>query len=245
MLDLMIKLNPTFTEADREACLSLIDRMVEMSEIARKDGFLALIDAVETEEDDFLREAILFVADGYDIDELKRALQYMIIAEGVSGAALLGRFLVAEGVLLIHQAERAKNVLLRLCSMLGAKYVARWREEELEKERIHSLDQFYELVSNYNKYNGDLADFESALLGATDAAVQNALESFKTIIITSVLRGCTFEMIRKIMENLPKNRQSEIFANWNFMGPIRVIDIEHFALKLLSALTAESKEIII
>ena len=109
MLDLMIKLNLSFTDADRDACVPIISRIADFSKAARKDGFFALVDLIETEENPFLKEAVMLIVDGCENPLLGELLMYMLMAEKDSGTNMLSAFVIARGVMMIHNGEAGQD----------------------------------------------------------------------------------------------------------------------------------------
>ena len=253
ILDLMMKLSLSFTDADRDACVPIISRIADFSKAARKDGFFALVDLLETEENPFLKEAVMLIVDGCEQPLLGELLMYMLMAEKDYGANMLCAFVIAQGVMMIHTGDMPGKIRLELLSMLGAKYMAREREAADAKMAIHSLEQFYTKVAHYKSADiesspfashiaesdkaalGDVCgQFEKLLSNMPDETINAALKDVRTRTIESALRVLGFETIKKIMDNLPASRQAEIYSNWNFMGPIRISDIQDSVSELMT-----------
>ena len=258
IIDLMMKLNLSFTDADRDACIPIISRIDDFSKAAHKDGFFALVDLIETEDNPFLKEAVMLVVDGCENPLLGELLAYMLIAEKDSSANMLCAFVIARGVMMIHNGDKPSKIKLELYSMLGAKYMAREREATDAKMAIHSLEQFYAQIAHYKSADIEgspfasliaesdkaaLVDvcgqFETLLSNMSDESINAALKGVRTKTIEHAIRGLGFETIKRIMDNLPVERQAEIYSNWNFMGPIRISDIQDSVSELMTMWKSE------
>lgn len=53
----------------------IIDKLIELANIARREGLLALEEAVQDEDDDFLQKGILLIVDGTDPELVKNILE--------------------------------------------------------------------------------------------------------------------------------------------------------------------------
>ncbi len=55
--------------------MSYIDQLVELAQVARKEGLLALEERAKQQEDPFFRQAVMLVVDGYDADKVQSMLE--------------------------------------------------------------------------------------------------------------------------------------------------------------------------
>lgn len=55
--------------------LYYIDQLVELAQIARKDGLLSLEERANAQEDPFFRKAIMLIVDAYDADKIRNILE--------------------------------------------------------------------------------------------------------------------------------------------------------------------------
>ncbi|HHW71483.1 MAG TPA: motility protein A, partial [Clostridiales bacterium] len=60
---------------DKEDPNEVIDKIIELANIARREGLLALEEAVQDEDDDFLQKGILLIVDGTDPELVKNILE--------------------------------------------------------------------------------------------------------------------------------------------------------------------------
>jgi flagellar motor component MotA len=102
-----------FTNAERDACLPIIDFFTECTRVARRQGVLALEEFALAQDNDFLKFAMMLVVDGIDPALVKGMLETLIGTENHSGQALLERVIITEGALSVQAGEsprlRAKN----------------------------------------------------------------------------------------------------------------------------------------
>lgn len=114
---------PTFTPEEKEACLPIIDRILECSNIARQYGVLALEEFVQKQDNDFLTFGTMLIVDGTDPCLVKGILQTLICSDNHTGFELLSREIIAEGVLSVQAGENPRLLELKLLSMLGEEYL--------------------------------------------------------------------------------------------------------------------------
>jgi chemotaxis protein MotA len=148
MVDFIIKLNPQFTDADKEACLPVIDKIVEFATIARSKGLLALELSANQAESIFLRTALNLIVDANDPDKVREMLEHFILADNHSGAELLSRLIILEGVMRIAAGSNPRLIEEGLNMMLGEKYLERMfaarEEKEKETKPVHDFMRSFE-----------------------------------------------------------------------------------------------------
>jgi chemotaxis protein MotA len=217
MVDFIIKLNPHFTDVDKEACLPVIDKIVEFATIARSNGLLALELSANQAENIFLRTALNLIVDANDPDKVREMLEHFILADNHSGAELLSRLIILEGVMRIAAGSNPRLIEEGLNMMLGEKYVrraAKLRAEEDEKAKIRTLEQLYEKVKN-QQTNIEYAGVEWILMATDDSTLQATLENVSDTDIYYAVQNFNFKTIQRIMENLDKDRHSKVFDDVN------------------------------
>lgn len=153
MVDFIIKLNPQFTDADKEACLPVIDRIIELATIARSKGLLALEKEAEKEENIFLQRATMLIVDANDPDKVREMLEHFILADNHSGAELLSRVIILEGVMRVAAGSNPRFIREGLNMILGEKYLTRMEQAQKEKEKEKEpIEQFLKGIKSKERF---------------------------------------------------------------------------------------------
>ena len=112
-----------YTTADKDSCVPIIDLLVECAKIARFKGILELEEFAKEQGNDFLTFALMMVVDGTDPRLIKDILETLINADGHTGAELLQRTIIAEGVLSVQAGENPRITAMKLTCFLGEDYL--------------------------------------------------------------------------------------------------------------------------
>jgi flagellar motor component MotA len=143
IVEFIQRLNVHFTDEGKEACLLIIDRLVELCHVARSKGILALGDNVTNEENFFLKVAVSLIMDAEnprEVQEVQESLQLLILADNYSGVELLSKLIIFKGVMSIHSGDSPRGTKTKLYMMLGEKYLSRstedlfWYEKAVDAE---------------------------------------------------------------------------------------------------------------
>lgn len=111
-----------YTHAEREACVPIIDLMMECANVARREGVLALEEWVK-DKDTFLYFMLMLVCDGTDPELVHDIGSALIEADGYTGAAGLARTIMKEGVHSVQAGENPRIIEMKLFAMLGEKFL--------------------------------------------------------------------------------------------------------------------------
>ena len=109
----------------KEGCIHIIRRIVDLSQITRRRGILALELELDEEQNSFLKTAIRLMVNGTMPDELEKILKNLISAGNYSDIELLERQIIMQGTNCLlggHNPLYTANILL---SMLGEEYLTR------------------------------------------------------------------------------------------------------------------------
>ena len=199
MLEMILKLNVKFTEADKEKCIPTINKIIELANIARREGVLALELEIEQEDNIFIKTAIEMILDGTAPETVEHILHNLILAESYSGSQLLDRLLVSEGVLAIQKGENPNIITLKLSAMLGEKYILRFKGLAQEEK----LRGCFEILKNLSgkKALAESIEFEEKLLRCHNMSLQQILRNVEIKTLVLALHGCGIELIKKIVLN--------------------------------------------
>lgn len=225
MTDLIIKLHCHFSMEEKETCVSVIYRVVELANLTRQQGVLALDAEMADEPDFFLKTAVQLVVDGTDPALVKQILQNLILADAYMGADLLRRLLTAEGVLSLQQGENPRIIGMKCAAMLGEKFVP------------VVMDTLYSQADQDEKYwrlLRDLKDrrtlpeceaFEAGIKRLDGLTAMDLLNNTDPADLLLALQGCGYEMIVKVLNHISLRKRAQLCENWPLHGPLRREDI--------------------
>lgn len=233
MRELFFKLDCHFLDSEKEQCKPTIFKLLELANIARQKGIIDLEIEISREQNLFLKTAAYLVIDGRDPALIKQILQSLILADKYSGAELLNRLLVAEGVLAIQQGENPEIIALMLYSMLGEKYLHSAEE---------TLSAVISKILGVHRFIGSLKDqtalpeseqFEKIILQMHDKSIQVALYDTNENGLLMALYGCGIDVIQKVLTNISTNRALRIAEDWALMKPLCNKDIQFYQKEIL------------
>jgi hypothetical protein len=224
MLELMLKMNPHFTKEDRAACEPVIARILELAIIARREGILALEQAVQNEPDCFLKESLIAVVDAVEPEHIRKLMSYMIVSSDATGADLLRKFIMAEGVFEIQAGCNPRWINIMLGAILGGDYLSRLRAaENAEKDYVPTLGEFYEMIKHRKAEPGEL---EEKLMSMPDETISASISRADDSDLAIALMGLSADAIHKLMDNIDIKKALDVISIWKQTGPVRVVDVE-------------------
>ena len=153
MLKLYEKINCAFSASEKEACLPLVRRLIGINNESRKNGFLSIEDDITNmneEKDFFLKTALQLVLDApanytlitwqkdpikKSVEAIENILSNLVISDGTTGAELLGRLLIIQGVKAMTNGENSILLCHQLLSMLGTDYLKK-AEDYVKSEYV-------------------------------------------------------------------------------------------------------------
>jgi flagellar motor component MotA len=126
MLELYRQLNCTFTDSEKEECIPIISRMVELCDMARANGVLPLDNILySTESNTFIRVGIelMLSVPQTPTETISEVFKIIILAHKCEGSKLLSQLIVAQGIISIATGDSSKALVERLSPMLGPEYL--------------------------------------------------------------------------------------------------------------------------
>lgn len=247
MRDFLIKLDCHFLDNEKEQCKPLIHKLVELSNMARSKGLVALEIEMASEQDLFLKTAVSLIIDGTDSELVKQILQNLILADRHSGYKLLSRLLVIEGILALQQGEHPRIIALKLYSMLGEKYLFMADNTvSAAHEKISAISQFIRSIKD-NPALAESSQFENTILKMHERAIYVVLYDENESTIVTALHGCGIAVIHKVLTSLSMNAGLRVAKNWEALKPLRKDAVQYcqqIILKKIDTLKMEGRIIV-
>jgi len=227
MIELMIKLNPKFTEQDRKTCLPIVEKMVELSKTARKEGLLALESKMYEEKNPFLKAALPFILEAYDSESVAEILANMILTGGFTGSELLSRLIMAQAVMGLQCGFSPKYIREGLLSMLGEEYLQpvlrNCEEDTVEmKQFLDDLSDFYNERKLNKEETAALLDFpkvEEAIEQMENYDLQKLFRELNDYVIINLMYYGTYATSSRILQNVPVVRRQRLISDFKKCEP--------------------------
>ncbi len=203
---LILQLNKSFTDSEKDLCIPIIRGLIELADLSRRKGILALEMEMHQEQSVFLKTAIGLIVDGTDPVKVKQILQTLILSGNYSGSQLLERLLMTEGVLSMQRGDNPRIMAIQLLAMLGEEYLTQLDETKPEDK----VKPYNDLIRSFEGKKASLESvpFEKKLLAFSDRrSIQCILHSLiDWRNLAYALYGCSIELICKILDNVSENQ---------------------------------------
>jgi len=219
--------------------LDAVKRVIDLGYLARKEGLLALEEAVEYIENDsiegYLKQMIILVVDGTDPDMLKGIGLKRYYCSLISDYDALTQLIYLEGALSIQAGENPRIIEETLKVMLPNSVYNNYcykREKEIEealKERSENLIE--SLCSGKKLWNSKdrgyfvmkLADY--AICDIKDKELERLLREIDNTNLALSMKGLSGDARRHIFSCMSKRLGEMIAENMEYMGPVRAVDV--------------------
>jgi len=240
-LDLFLKVNRTLTEADKESCKSMIYKILELANIARREGVLVLEQKMLNEPNAFLKMGIELLTDGTDHDTLKQILLRAAFSGGTNAEIML-KLLITDGVLAIQKGALPRLIRALLGSLFGEQTV-------LDLEAGVMYDNYNEFLESIRSTRAipESVEFDALLASMADITVQRVLREIDLWTLVIAMRGCGYAAINKfLVDNVSKRLSMQAASEWQVIKPTveMILTCQKAILEIITMLE-QSGEIII
>ena len=219
-----------FTKEDREACVPLIKKLVELSNEARRAGILALEAQITDDENMFLRTALEMVIDGCDPEIVRITLSNIIKYGAHTPRELLERTIMEQGVLAIQLGTNPRYIAMQLYAILGEDYL------HLAKNCFSDFNFLYQFLDKYKTKEAlpVCTDFEEKILELGNRDIQLLERNTDHHWIAVSLLGCSKICIGSFLENLSRQKMlilCEEIERFENCGQQYILDAQKVVVK--------------
>jgi hypothetical protein len=215
-----------FTEADRDACLPVIDSVLACSNNAMQHGVLALEKNILNQDNDFLTFAMMLIIDGTAPELVNGILETLINADNHTGYALLSRMIIKEGVLSIQAGEHPYLVELKLLSFLGERYLKQRGHFPYTKHEPSAQNE-NRLISLINKTQpSECHAFDKNMHDISDRDIQQMMKEVDQQQLAMVLKGCSVKTVKKLLSNISQRMASMVMVDMECMGQLEELEAD-------------------
>gem|GEM_PF-976299 len=228
------------------AVFAAIDEICKMSDLARKEGLLALEDeayrfAETIGKLDIASRLIMLIVDGADEEKVRQIGYASYFADDHHGYEALEHLVYVEGMLLLQEGTNPRVISEALISLLPMEL----REEYCNGEHTEYINPFEPSHNKVNmqtverlcerdnpevKYSADEDYVYNILSYAIDELDDRAIQMWLSEITNSdlgiAMKGFSGRTRRKIFNNMSDRLAVMIAEDMEYMGPVRTSDIK-------------------
>lgn len=190
-----------YIECSHEEKLHLVDvinKIIHLAVLARKEGVLALEEQSQNMQDSMLRLLLELICDGVDPQSVTEIADNTIFASFETGAKLLEKIIIKEGLLSIQSGENPMIIETKLLALLGNDF-ARGKIIDIEEEYKKLMQE----IDSLTPING-LPEFEE-LLNTSNHDMQIILrQGIFNHDLSAALKGASKELRHHFFNNLVK-----------------------------------------
>ena len=230
-----------------EEVITAYDRIIDLSNIARKEGLLELEESVlrfeeKSNTDIYLKKLIMLVVDGTEPALIEEAGINTEIANCMKAYDGLVILMYLYGALMIQGSYNPRVIDELLKSIIPGNV-----RIELEK-RIEHRDSFNQevitnekLVMRYTDENDvvDPKDYSvigqlaATLVRLDDNSIQRLLREIECTDLAFAMKAMKGQARKRIFDNMSDRLALMVAENMDFMGPVRMKDVEDRAIFIL------------
>ena len=232
-----------------EAMISqTIKKIMELCQIARREGLLALEEATQNipleSEEEALKQLITLVVDGTDTDMICGIGWARYYAGLWQDYKALRYVIYLEGALSIQAGDNPRILEEKLKSMLPHNMYLHYSIEQNQRYLEKEKDTKNNLIKNLCKgernwkhseqgyYVSKLVDY--VICDISDKELQRVLREVENTTLALAMKGMSGDARTHIFENLSERLGGLIAAKMTGMGPVRIVDVLEASQQVLA-----------
>lgn len=206
MYDVNIYERLTCSHSDKKESLSTLDKILELSEKAKRSGLLSLEPEIDVVQPEFFKKSIQMLIDGIEPESLREILMNYTLCGGYKGKELLIRILIIEGILAIQQGVHPLILREKLSSFFGEDFIGDIQKHfGLDSEsQLKKIDTF--IIQNQDKpfLSKETSLLEDPLVRMNNRSLQRLLREIDAVTITTAISGASGKIQTKVLRNVSK-----------------------------------------
>lgn len=220
MFDIFLGQRLQFSDNDKRECLETAAIIIELSQLTRNAGILALETKINSLDSLFFKKAITFLVDGCSEGEIREILQNYIIYSNYKGKDLLQRILIMEGVVSLSNGHNPQMIYERLASYFGESFFFEYEKYfEMRESPVNiqaTIDSFREKIksagysSNTNLLEEHFKEFKN------DQPIQRLIREISPQVLLLAMCGSSDFVITKLMANMSQRSAAMIANSYNY-----------------------------
>jgi|GEM_PF-1087449 len=208
MQDFILRSGIQFSDEDKKKCISIAHRMVYLAHLSYQEGILSIRDTANDSE--FMKMAVNLTLSNMAPRLIEKTFQYYILSNECSGADLLEKLIIIEGLQVIMASDNWIGTTSTVAHLVGAMLGEKYMPEILSKADDFAKREPIDTDALIAEYTSPLPEsgsmhFEREMLKLTKAELSYVSLTMGHVILSSALKGCNKSFIHYM-----KNSVSEI-----------------------------------
>lgn len=243
-------------EKNEEGKGCLVDallKIAELSNVARKEGLLALESMAFRLEDamgyQYLKMMITLVVDGMEPEIIEEMCTAKYFATGLEAYEALQYMIFMYGTLSIQQGENPYIIEQKMLTLVSESITELYHRKLVEVEREKQQPKEADLSVMEKYYIGDVAVeygdeayflvkvIDYIIKTIDDRSIQRVLRDVDNNDVAIMMCGVSGDARKRIFSNMSERLGIMIAQNMDFMGPIKVKDVSDATNKVFSIIT--------
>jgi FliG C-terminal domain len=223
-------------------CMKLIDDLVNLSRMARRNGLLSLIQVAEQGSSFFLKKGLQLVVDGVNPQVVRDIMENYIISGDYDGKDLLERCIILEGVTAIQQGFHPKVTKEFLLSFLGEDNYEIYQKEYGGGSQ-ESLESYLREIEDTPAPSSNGSKLDQVILNLDNDAIEKFLMEINTADLAKSLKGMGGQAQIKIFDNLSKKAAyglKDSLDNLDSIDDAELSEIQAIIFDIISDIQAQT-----
>lgn len=202
---------------DKLECLETVKKLYSLAALARKEGLLALEDAVKN-EDLFLKTMVDALIDSFETKPLETIFSAYLAAGNYRGKEFLKNLLIVNGLILIAKNKVPHQVVNELQGWFGVEFAQTYKNElaaEIARLKPPPAPKEKSTVPEFDR----LADFSKVYTIKLLSEIEN-----RTLSIA--LNGASDKVADHLFHLMENSRAEEVRMDLENLQYLRIIDVE-------------------
>lgn len=193
-----------FTPEEKQRCIPTVHRIVNLINLAWKNGILYLEVEVFEENNTFMKIGVDLLCNGVTPDLMEKILCSYIAYGNYKGYELLEKLIITQGLLAIYQSYNPYVIVHIMASMLGEEYLP----EILST--VNSTINLNTCINEHTFYLPESAEFEKELLKLTRLELSRVLMPLDYEVFGIAFQGCSKSFINQMRDGVSVNFFNQI-----------------------------------
>lgn len=243
--------SPDERENGDKILLEIIEKMCELTSVGRKEGLLALEEAVQDlssiHNGKQLRSMVTLIIDGTDPELVEEILTAKYYAEDLTGYEALHYLLMMYGCLAVQTGENPRIIEEKLLALVPDRIADLYYENQnqtAENRQKHESTKDLDILNQY--YNGGIAAApgdayyfqikvaDYAVRSLDDRCIQRVLKEVDNYDLSLAMKGLSGEARHRLFDNLSKRVAEMIAEDMDLMGPVMIRDVVSAITKIFN-----------
>lgn len=221
-------------------------RIIDLSDVARNEGLLALEETVikfeiGSDTDKYLKQLIMLVVDGTEPKLVEEAGINMLISSYMKSYDGLIALMYLYGALMIQSGYNPRVIEELVKSIIPGKIRNEIEHRIAQREAYKASDMHEKLIKKYadetdaigHRDFSIIGQLSSILIKLSDYSIQRLLREIDRSDLAIAMKAMKGQARKRIFDNISERLAITIAEDMEFMGPIRLKDAEDSAGTIL------------